>query len=64
MCVYIAKSYSHFFSKKINVYAIFNEQSFNDMLSNDIVSFEQLGPDISAVLSFVCMSVPLKGHSF
>ena len=34
------KSYSHFFSKNISVYAIFNDQSFNDMLTNDIVSFE------------------------
>ena len=33
-----------FFSKNISVYAIFNDQSFNDMLTNDIVSFEQLGP--------------------
>ena len=39
------KSYSHFFSKNISVYAIFNDQSFNDMLTNDVVSFEQLGPD-------------------
>ena len=34
-----------FFSKNISVYAIFNDQSFNDMLSNNIISFEQLGPD-------------------
>ena len=27
----------------ISVYAIFNDQSFNDTLTNDIVSFEQLG---------------------
>ena len=39
------KSYSHFFSKNISIYAIFNDQSFIDMLTNDIVSFEQLGPD-------------------
>ena len=38
------KSYSHFFSKSINVYAIFNDQSFNDVLTNDILSFEQLVP--------------------
>ena len=38
------KSYSHFFSKNISVYAIFNDQSFNDTLTNDIVSFEQQGP--------------------
>ena len=36
---------SHFVSKNISIYAIFNDQSFNDMLTNDIVSFEQLGPD-------------------
>ena len=35
-----------FFSKNIRVYAIFNDQSFNDTLTNGIVSFEQLGPDI------------------
>ena len=38
------KSYSHFFSKNISIYAIFNDQSFNDTLTNNIVSFEQLGP--------------------
>ena len=27
-----------------NVYAIFNDQSFNDMFTNNIVSFEQLVP--------------------
>ena len=32
-----------FFQQKISIYAIFNDQSFNDMLNNDIVSFEQLG---------------------
>ena len=37
------KSYSHFFSKNISIYAIFNDQSFNDTLTNDIASFEQLG---------------------
>ena len=39
------KSYSHFFSKNISLYAIFNDQSFNNRLTNDIVSFEQMGPD-------------------
>ena len=39
------KSYSHVFSKNICIYAIFNDQSFNDTLTNDIVSFEQLGPE-------------------
>ena len=40
------KSYSHFFSKNIYVYAIFNDQSLNDTLTNDIVSFEQLDPGV------------------
>ena len=38
--------YSHFFSKSNSVYAVFNDQSFNDTLTNDIVSFEQLGPEM------------------
>ena len=41
----ICKSYSHFFSKKFSVYAVFNGQSFNHTLTNDIVRFEQLGPE-------------------
>ena len=32
------------FSKNISIYAICNDQSFNDTLTNDIVSFEQLNP--------------------
>ena len=39
-----AKATHIFFSKNISIYAIFNDQSFNDTLTNDIVSFEQLGP--------------------
>ena len=27
------------------MYSIFNDQSLNDTLTNNIVSFEQLGPD-------------------
>ena len=38
------KSYSHFFSKNISMYAIFDDQRFNDTVTNHIVSFEQLGP--------------------
>ena len=39
-----AKATHIFFSKNISVYAIFNDHSLNDTLTNDIVSFEQLGP--------------------
>ena len=38
-----------FFSKNVSVYAIFIEYSFNDTLTNDIVSFEQLGPGVYPV---------------
>ena len=37
-------SFCTFFSKNISIYAIFNDQSFNSKLTNDIISFEQLGP--------------------
>ena len=40
-----------FFSKNISVYAIFNNQSFNNMLTNDIVSFEQPGPGYKSYLN-------------
>ena len=34
-----------FFQQKFSIYATYNDQSFKDMLTNDIVSFEQLGPE-------------------
>ena len=40
------KSYSHFFSKKFQFICISLDVNFNESLTNDIVSFEQLGPDI------------------
>ena len=42
-----------FFSKNISIYAIFNDQIFNNKLTNDIVSFEQLGPDFQLALNKV-----------
>ena len=42
--MWVAFVYSHFFSKNISIYAVFNDESFNNTLTNDIVSFEQLGP--------------------
>ena len=35
---------SHFFCKNISIYAIFNDETFNDTFTNDSVSFEQLAP--------------------
>ena len=40
-----AKATHFFFSKNISIYVIFNDQSFNNMLANNIVSFEQQSPD-------------------
>ena len=40
-----AKANRIFISKNISIYAVVNDQSFNDRLTNDIVSFEQLGPE-------------------
>ena len=56
------KSYSHFFSKTISIYAIFNDQSFNNTLTNGIVSFEQLGPKShkSCLAKIVDMVSPLN----
>ena len=39
----VAANSHFFFSKNISVYAIFNDQSLND-----IVSFEQLGPEVGS----------------
>ena len=35
-----------FFSKNNSIYAVFNDKSFNDTSTNNVVSFEQMGPDI------------------
>ena len=42
----------YFFSKNITIYAIFNDQSFNDMLTNDNLSIEQLGPEVKFLQHF------------
>ena len=40
------KSYSHFFSKKFKHIWVSLDVNFNESLTNDIVSFEQLGPRV------------------
>ena len=48
--VFLLKNVSSFCKcKNISIYAIFNGQNFNDTLTNDIVSFEQLSPEIYTV---------------
>ena len=34
-----------FFQQNISIYATFNDQSFTDTLTYDIVSYEQLSPE-------------------
>ena len=46
MWIAFANKATHiFFSQNIRLYAIFNDQNFNDMLTNDLVNFKQLCPD-------------------
>ena len=40
------KSYSHFFSKKFQHICVSLNVNFNESLTNDVVSFEQLGPAV------------------
>ena len=40
------KSYSHFFSKKFQHICISLNVNFNESLTNDVVSFEQLNPGL------------------
>ena len=40
------KSYSHFFSKKFQHICVSLHVNFNESLTNDVVSFEQLGPEV------------------
>ena len=43
------KSYSHFFSKKFQYICVSFDVNFNESLTNDDVSFEQLGPGVSVL---------------
>ena len=49
----------HFFSKNISVYAIFNDQSFNDTFTNNTVSFE-LGPEVLEHLIILTSSMKVS----
>ena len=43
------KSYSHFFSEKFQNICVSLDVNFNESLTNNIVSFEQLGPEFQRV---------------
>ena len=55
MCVAFvnAKTTHIFTAKNISVYAIFNDQCFNDTLTNDIVHFEQPGPGFNFLFNVI-----------
>ena len=42
--MWVAFSYSHFFSKRFQHICVPLDVNFNESLTNDVVSFEQLGP--------------------
>ena len=45
------KLLTFFFSKNVSLYAIFNDKSFYNMLTKDIVSFEQKSPGLRIMRS-------------
>ena len=47
------KSYSHFFSKKFQHICVSLDVNFNESLTNDVVSFEQLGPGFSFKRAYI-----------
>ena len=47
------KSYSHFFSKKFQHICVSLDVDFNKSLTNDVVSFEQLGPAVYSEFLFL-----------
>ena len=60
------KLFTFFFSKNISIYAIFDNKSFNDMLTNDIISLNywaQIDQDchcLSFSCHFTCINRQLK----
>ena len=46
------KSYSHFFSKIFQHICVSPDVNFNESLTNDVVSFEQLGPEQHLYLAY------------
>ena len=56
------KSYSHFFSKKLQHICVSLNVNFNESLTNDVVSFEQLGPDWQIANTLICIAPDKKGY--
>ena len=56
------KSYSHFFSKNFQHICLSLNVNFNESLTNDIVSFEQLGPELLNWSKEFFWSYPFNFH--
>ena len=55
-------SFSHYFSKKFQHICVSLDVKFNELLTNDIVSFEQLGPDCEVLIHDSEAGVNLYSH--
>ena len=51
--IFCCKSYAHFFSKKFQHICVSLDVDFNKSLTNDVVSFEQLGPAVYSEFLFL-----------
>ena len=54
-----AKATHIFFSKKFQNICVSLDVNFNESLTNDVISFEQLGPDSENSADLVCLSKSL-----
>ena len=51
-----SKSYSHYFNKKFQHICISLDVNFNESLTNDVFSFEQLGPGFFVILLLILIT--------
>ena len=60
------KSYSHFFSKKFQHICVSLNVNFNESLTNDVISFEQLDPGYSSnlFLFLLLLQMPFSDYMY
>ena len=58
------KSYSHFFSKKFQHICVSLNVNLNESLTNDIVSFEQLGLECFFIYALLFLSFLQQNHTW
>ena len=56
------KSFTHFFNKKYRLIWDINVWNFNDTLTNDVISFEQPGPDVVKCQPYVISALESKAY--